>query len=706
LKYIEAPVAARRASPDLTDPMLYLNRDLSLIAFQWRVFEEAQDPGNPLLERVKFLSILGTNVDEFLMVRAPELDEAGHGEHSRLSGGHRQDILEKLRTLMREARRYFRNVLVPELAAAGIHIVSYDSLSGVQTAQLNRHFREGILPALTPLALDPQRPLPHMTNLSMNLAVLIRDGLGTERFAYLQIPSSLPQLIPLQWDGTPHETGVRAAGFVWLEEVISSNLSELFPGMQVLEAHRFRITRNAQLVMEDWEPSEMLNAIQEGVRQRDFAPIVALLADHGMSDHLLDVLTDNLNLHPKHVFRAEAVLPLGRLMELWRLDRPELHDPPHAAHLPRGLGPAEDQDLFAVISQRDILLHHPFESFQPLIRLLEQAARDPDVLAIKMTLYRVGPNSPVIRALLDARRHGKQVTVVVELKARFDEENNVAGARSLEEAGAHVVYSSTNVKVHAKVCLIVRQEMDRVRSYVHIATGNYNPTTARVYTDLALLTCNDELAADAADLFNFLTAYAAPKTFRKMVVAPINLRQRIKELILREIEHARKTGYGHLIFKMNALVDMETIGLLYQASQAGVRMDLIVRGICCLRPGIPGVSDQVHVRSIVGRFLEHSRVYYFRNGGKPEMYLGSADLMPRNFDRRVEIMFPVEDERLRKRLREEILGSYLSDNVKARELNPDGTYTRVLRKHGQYTLSSQQNLLLISPLVEDTSERQ
>jgi polyphosphate kinase len=671
-------VPEREAVPlPLDSPDLYVNRELSLLEFQRRVIEEARDSRNPLLERVKFLSIVSSNLDEFFMVRVAGLlqqVESGRLETS-VDGRTPSAQLEAIRTdivrLLDEIYSLYRDELLGALAASGIWIADFESLTNRQRAQLESYFLERIYPVLTPLAFDPGRPFPHISNLSLNLAVVVRDSKGSEHFARVKVPDSIPQLVPIPKDsGTP----TASEGFVWLEQVIVANLQFLFPGLEIVAAHVFHVTRDAEVAIKELETDDLLETVEEAVWQRRFRDVVRLLVTATMPEPLLETLTSNLEIDPAGVYRVNGPLDLSRLRHLLPLERPDLKDRSFLPYTPPSLQ-AKDDDIFATIRQEDILLHHPFDSFQPVVEFLRRAASDPDVLAIKMTLYRLGRNSPIVEALLDAIRNGKQVAVLVELKARFDEESNIEWARALEREGVHVVYGLLGLKVHSKVALVVRCEGDIIRRYLHMATGNYNPTTARLYTDLGMLTCNPQIAADATALFNFLTGYSDKNRFNKLLVAPINLRQRLEELIQREIEHQRRGEAGRLILKMNALEDAALIRLLYEASCAGVQIDLLVRGICCLRPGIPGVSENIRVTSIVGRFLEHSRILYFRNGGAEEIYLGSADLMPRNLNRRVEALFPVESPRLLARLRDEILGTYLADEASARRMRSDGSYT-------------------------------
>jgi polyphosphate kinase len=672
--------AAQSASPaGREEKSLYLNRELSLLEFQRRVLEEAQDPRNPLLERVKFLSILASNLDEFFMVRvAGIMQQIENNIHERGRDGRTPaEVLEAIRTevsaISADAYEFFHRTLTPALERSGVHIADYSALTAVQQQQLEGFFLDKVYPVLTPLAFDPGRPFPHISNLSLNLAVVVRDAAGAEHFARVKVPDTLPQLLPVPAGAADGHTARRQV-FIWLEQLIVANLPHLFPGIEIVRAHAFHLTRDAEVAIKELETDDLLETIEEAVWQRRFRDAVRLQVDADMPETMVETLASNLELEEASIYRVKGPLDLGRLRHLLNLDRPELKDKPFLPWTPPGMSAKED-DIFSVIRQEDQLLHHPFDSFQPVIDFLRKAARDPDVLAIKMTLYRLGRNSPVVDALLEAVENGKQVAVLVELKARFDEESNIEWARALESQGVHVVYGLLGLKVHSKVALVVRREGDMIRRYCHLATGNYNAFTARLYTDLGLFTCDESICADATDLFNHLTGYSRQQDFRKLLVAPINLRQRFAALIRREIDLHRDHGGGHLIFKMNALEDAQMIDLLYEASQAGVKVDLIVRGICCLRPGIAGLSENIQVRSIVGRFLEHSRVYYFRHNGADTIYIGSADLMPRNLDRRVEVLTPVERPQLVHRLRDEILSAYLRDETNARLMRPDGTYT-------------------------------
>src|ERR1039457_4348409 len=686
----------------LDDPELFINRELSLLEFQRRVLEEAQDGSNPLLERLMFLSFVGSNVDEFFMVRVAGLKRKSE-KGAMDTGPDGMSAAEQLRAIRASVIRLYRGAhecwskeLVPALEGSGIRILSYANLTDEQRAVADSYFQEAVFPTLTPLAFDPGRPFPHISNLSLNLAVLLRAGEG-EHFARVKIPDTLPQLVPVSVAPKAKsraKTPIKEQNFVWLEQLVTANLGALFPGMEILEAHPFHVTRDADSEIQNLEAGDLLESVEEGVWQRRFADVVRVEINEAMPATVLDILVENLELERDDIYKLSGPLALVRVRHLCLLNRPDLKFPPFAPALPAPLAKeAEEEDIFATIRRGDILFHHPFDSFQPILGLLQKAARDPNVLAIKITLYRIGRNAPVVDALLEAVVNGKQVAVLLELKARFDEESNIGWARKLEEYGVHVVYGLLGLKVHCKAALIVRKEGDVIRRYAHLSTGNYNSITAQLYTDIGMLTCDPAIGADCTDLFNFLTGYSAKTAYRKLLVAPVTLRERIQVMIEREIEHQRSGRGGHLIMKMNALVDRKMIELLYQASQAGVRVDLLVRGICCLRPGIPGVSDHIRVTSIVGRFLEHSRVFYFRNGGREEVYLGSADLMPRNLNRRVEVDFPVQDKSLIRVLRDEILGTYLKDTAKARHMNSDGKYVRDPDFQETGALNSQETLI-------------
>ncbi len=675
------PVVAR--SFDASRP--YLNRELSWIKFNERVLEEAMDEHTPLLERIKFVSIFSSNLDEFFMIRVSGLKQQIAAGVTKLSPDgltpdeQVQEIRRTLLPILERKRKLFIEVLLPALAEQGIHVLSYDQLDQRQRAAATDYFNQQVFPVLTPLAFDPSHPFPHISNLSLNLAVVIRDNGRRELFARLKVPEVLPRLVPLPdklccQNASPIPPERRHC-FVWLEQIIKAHLPVLFPGVEVAEAYPFRIIRDADIEIEEDEADDLLRTIEQGVRQRRFGKAVRLGVDNAMPDRICNLLLEKLELLPEDIYTVRGPLGLTDLMALMKLDRPDLKDAPMMPGVPAAL--RNNGDIFAAICQQDIMLHHPFDSFTPVTEFIQAAAKDPNVLAIKQTLYRVGSNSPIVKALMQARELGKQVSVLVELKARFDEENNIIWAKELERVGVHVVYGVMGLKTHSKVALVVRHESDGIRLYVHLGTGNYNDSTARIYTDLGLLTCRPDIGADAVELFNSLTGYSRQVDYRKLLVAPVTLRKRFLDMIERERTIHQEQQNGHIIFKMNSLVDPTIIHALYDASQAGVQVDLVPRGICCLQPGIPGVSDNIRVRSIIGSFLEHNRIFYFHNGGNEEIYLGSADMMQRNLDRRVETIFPVEEPVLKQFIRQRLLETYLKDNLHSRVLQADGNYVRL-----------------------------
>jgi len=591
-------------------------------------------------------------------------------------------IRHEVTSILTEIYRLWREELMPDLKDAGIYILRNDELNAQQKTAADDYFRRVVYPVLTPLAVDQSRPFPHISNLSLNVAAVVSNGDGQERFARIKVPDSLPQLVSI-----PSEASEQA--FVWLEQIIIANLRMLFPEMDILKADMFHVTRDAELAIQELEADDLLESVQEAVWRRRFRDAVRLQVNLGMPQKLIELLTSNLELDQNDVYRVDGPVDISRVRALLAIERPRLKDKPFIPSTPKSFATATGSEIFATIRESDILVHHPYESFQPVVDFLRAAADDPDVLAIKMTLYRVGRNSPIVETLLEASQNGTQVAVLVELKARFDEESNIEWAQKLEHEGVHVVYGLPGVKVHAKMAMVVRREGDAIRRYIHLGTGNYNPVTARIYTDLGLFTANEEIGEDVSDLFNYLTGYSAKKAYRKLLVAPFSIRSGLERLVRGEIERHKRHGDGHLIFKMNALEDAGMIRLLYEASQAGVEIDLIVRGVCSLRPGIPSVSDTIRVRSILGRFLEHSRIYYFHNGGDELIYAGSADLMPRNLNRRVEILFPIEDKRLVRRLRDRILEKHLEDEAGARIMQPDGSYTHPPKNTSKKLLASQ-----------------
>jgi polyphosphate kinase len=696
------PAERGRAGPESgAEARLLINRELGLLQFQRRVFEEALDPSNPLLERVRFLSIVASNLDEFFMIRVAGLRQqiaAGIGDAAdglsppeQLAAVRRESL-----ALTRSLTECLNQVLLPQLKAAGIEVLEYHRLGERQQEQARKYFDEMVYPVLTPLAVDPGRPFPFISNLSLNLGVLVDGGDGVERFARIKVPDTLPRLVRLgpgagaKRDGTAQHRHI----FVWLDQLIAANAGRLFPGMTIRDVHPFRVTRDGEMLLQEMEAEDLLESIERGVRQRRFGSVVRLEVTSDIPSRMRAILVEHLALSAGDVFTLEAPLGLADLAGLAGIERPDLRFPPFTPNVPARLAQQDgDEELFAAIRRHDILLHHPFDSFAPVVEFLRAAARDPHVLAIKQTLYRVGRNSPVVEALLEAVQNRKQVAVLVELKARFDEQSNIEWARALEAEGVHVIYGLLGYKTHSKVALVVRREGDRLVRYVHLSTGNYNVVTSGAYTDLGYFTCDPEIGQDATCLFNYLTGYSRERQYRKLLVAPINLRERLLGLIQREVEHVAAGRDGHLIFKMNALVDRDMIAALVRAARAGVRVDLLVRGVCCLRPGVPGLSEGVTVTSIVGRFLEHSRVFWFQNGGAEDVYLGSADLMPRNLDRRVEVLFPVGDPDLARHLRHEVLDAYLRDNLRARRMQADGTYRRLSPSGDEEPVDSQALLL-------------
>ena len=677
---------------ELDQPHLYLNRELSWIEFNRRVLEEAKNSRHPLLERVNFIAIFETNLDEFIMIRLAGLKDqidahsAMRSPDGRTAAQQLAAVRQCLAPLVQEVRQYWRNELLPLLAEQHIHVLDYEQLDEKQRSAMRTYFEQEIFPVLTPLAVDQGHPFPLISNLSLNLAVVLTDSSYRELFARLKVPPSIPRLLPVP----VVSQAPQVVAFVWTEQVIAANLDMLFPGFEVWESYVFRILRDADIELQVDEASDLLESIEQELQDRRFGTVVDLAVNPSMPPRIRSLLLNNLELTSGDLTVVDGPLGMGNVVELYDLERPELKDQPFT---PRALL-RKDSDIFEAIQQRDILLHHPYDSFASVVNFIQAAARDPDVLVIKQTLYRVGTNAPVVNALLEAVENGKQVAVLVELKARFDEENNIGWARELEKAGVHVVfghliYGLVGLKTHAKITLVVRREPNGLRRYVHLGTGNYNATTARIYEDLGLLTCKYDIGMDITALFNSLTGYSRQNAYHQLLVAPISLRDGIIERIDREICSHEEHGNGSLIFKMNALTDPEIINHLYRASQAGVQIDLIVRGICSLCPGVPAVSEHIRVRSIIGRFLEHSRIYYFGNNGHEEMFLGSADMMQRNLNTRVEALFSVESQELRTTILENMLRPILTDTVNAHILQPNGTYTCVRPADDQRPFDSQ-----------------
>ena len=646
-----------------------INRDMSLIEFERRVLEEARDQRNPLLERVKFLGILGRNLDEFVMVRG----------RTWMASPAAKQLTRKTHALLRNGYRILRRDLLPALADAGIHVVDYLALNPDQRADADQHFVDNVLPLMTPLYCDAGA-VNEAPGLGLNFAVALGDG----PLAIVRIPDQLSSLVPVS------TRDVRGSTFVWLHEVVAANLRRVFPHSHIQSAHRFRIMRDADIVLDATSAEELPTRTIAAVRQRETNPILMMVIERAASASFVNEVARALSVQPEAVVRTREVLDLKRLWDFLQLQRTDLRYPQLVPHMSARVGPC----MFTAIRGSDILLHHPFESFGPVIDLLRQVAADPAVEGISTTLYRTDRgNSPFVEALIDAARRGKRVRVVIELKARFDERWNAEWARALKAAGAQIIHAPAGLKVHAKMLVIERREGNRVRRYAHVSTGNYSAFTAMVYTDLALMTCDESITADVAELFEFIAGGTQAPAMRTLMAAPFALRAGLRALVEREIAWAQRGEAAHIILKMNALIDAAAIDLLQRASHAGVQVDLIVRGISALRPGVPGVTDHIRVRSIVGRFLEHSRVWYFRNGGAEEAFIGSADLMPRNFDRRVEIVVPLKDRALAHRVRYEILDAYLSDTLSARELLANGRYRRLMPRAGEPGISSQSLLL-------------
>ena len=686
-------------SADLENPSLFLNRELSWLQFNLRVLEEAEDVRRPLLERVKFLAIFATNLDEFFMIRVSGLRRqvaGGAGETPPDAMTPSEQMLAICREVtihLERQRTCWQQDLLPKLREAGIYALSYGDLEQAERDGLRQYFLREIFPTLTPLAIDPTHPFPHISNLSFNLAVVVKDPERGDCFARVKLPDSFRRLVPVsaQEGSTPQEKDLGGIGkvqrFAWLEEVVADNLDLLFPGLEIVASYPFRVTRDADVTIEADEAPDLITAVEEQLDLRDFNSVVRLELDTTTPDYIVDLLIRNLQIPSYLVYTEPDPIGMAGLMELTALERPDLKDAPFQPVIPALL--SKPGGVLEAIRQDDLLLYHPYDSFTPVVEFVREAAQDPNVLAIKQALYRVNPKSPIIDALMEARVNGKQVAVLVELKARFDEENNIEWARKLEDEGVHVVYGVRGLKTHAKVCLVVRREPEGIRRYVHLGTGNYNVLSSRIYTDLSYFTCDPAIGSDVSDLFNALTGYSRKDGYAKLLVAPAALRRELLDRIDREIHCHRKTGDGHLAFKINALVDKALIQALYRAAQAGVKIELQVRGICCLRPDVPGVSERITVTSVVGRFLEHARIYYFHNGGQDEVFLGSADLMPRNLDRRVEILFPVLHSRWREVIVHDILAVGLRDNVQARRLRSDGTYERLTPLDGEPSINSQ-----------------
>ncbi len=673
---------------------LLINRELSWVEFNRRVLEEALDPRHPLLERLKFLAIFSSNLDEFFMIRVSGLQETVEGGFDEPSpdgltaADQLKAIRAKLRPLLELQMRCLKEQIFPALAENDLIIRRYGDLSKRERKYANNYFLHNVFPILTPQAVDPGHPFPYVSNLSLNLGLMVSPSQAkrvnpsgapkTARFARIKLPPMVPRLVPVDDKGNT---------FTFLGSLVAANIEMLFPKMKTSKCHLFRVTRDADFEIKDDEASDLLRTMQQHVRRMRFGDAVRLEVAATMPKEMVTSLTESLGLTADDVYVIDGPFNIPDLMQLYDLDRPELKDQPLKLTTPPTLG--QGPEIFASLKQQDVLMHHPYTAYATVTNFINAAAEDPNVVAIKICLYRTGRNSPIVKALIDAAESGKQVAALVELKARFDEESNIEWARRLEQAGVHVVYGMVGLKTHCKLTLVVRREGTELRRYVHLGTGNYNPTTSRIYTDLAVFTADEEIANDATNLFNSLTGFSEYEDYDCLLVAPLNLRKQTLKLIQRETAHAKAGRPARIIAKINSLTDLALIRALYNASEAGVSIDLIVRGICMLRPGIPDVSDNIRVRSIVGRFLEHSRLFYFGNNGKEDMFIGSADWMYRNLSRRVEVLVPIKDSRLRQFLRDTVLNAYLKDNVNARELRADGNYVRVKQVDGEKRFDAQ-----------------
>jgi polyphosphate kinase len=713
MTFSKSPITDR-SDINLADPEYYLSRELTWLEFNSRVLHEAMDERTPLLERLKFMGIFSSNLDEFFMVRMAAIAQQIEAKVSQLTPDGRTPTEQlavasaRVQQLVTQQHQHFETVLRPAMIQQGIYLLDYFDLNQEQCNYLQSYFEEQIFPVLTPLAVDPGHPFPYISNLSLNLAVAIKHpDTGEELFARVKVPKVLPRFISLPTelqvvDRTNPLQANRDRAQIWtgipLEQLIAHNLESLFPGMNIQDCFTFRVTRNADISVAEDEADDLLQAIEHGLRKRrKGGSTVRIEVDSVMPPQIRRMLQEELEVTEQDIYEVNGMLGLGDLMSFLALPIPELKDPPWSAIVPPALRRMKMTDdsgqFFNLIAQKDLLFHHPYQSFPDTVeRFITCAANDPKVLAIKMTLYRTTGDSHILKSLIKAAENGKQVSVLIELKARFDEQNNINLARKLEQAGVHVVYGLVGLKTHTKVVLVVRREDEKIRRYVHIGTGNYNAKTSKLYTDVGLFSCRPELGADLTDLFNYLTGYSQQKSYRKLLVSPVNTRESFNRLIDREIEHVRAGKTGRIVVKMNALVDPKTIEHLYRASQSGVSIDLIVRGMCCLRPGVPNVSENIRVISIIGRFLEHSRIYYFQNGGDAKVFIGSADWMTRNLDRRVEVITPIEDSEISSDL-QEILGIMLSDNRQAWDMHSNGSYKQRRPQPGTEAQSTQQILM-------------
>lgn len=679
------------------DHSLLLNRELSLLEFHRRVLDEARDESNPLLERLKFLSIFASNIEEFFMVRVSALKEEIEENVTELSPDgltpeqQLTRIRERLLPMIATENECLTQEILPQLKDNGIEVASYESLPQLERHVLDSYFTDKVFPVLTPLAVDPSHPFPYISPSSLNIGLMVttppdpkrKHSQEETRFVRIKVPSAVPRLIPI---------GGAKTKFVMAEDLIKTHVHSLFPGATPGECHMFSVTRDADLDIREEEADDLLRVMQQGLRQRRFGAPVRLEVSASMPHEMIDYLVESLSLGEEDVYRVEGPLNTQGLSSLYDVDRPDLKDTPFEPSTLESFSERGDS-IFAAIRKRDILLHHPFDSYAAVTDFVEASVQDPDVVAIKICLYRTGPDSPIPPALIEASEKGKQVTALIELKARFDEAHNIEWARRLDRAGVHVVYGLIGLKTHGKLTLVVRREGESLRRYVHIASGNYNPTTSCTYTDVGLLTANEEIGADASKFFNYLTGCSPQTEYKKLLVAPLNLRERMIALIDREIEHQRSGRPARIIAKINRLADNEIIRKLYEASQAGLPIELIVRGVCMLRPGVPGLSETITVRNIVGRFLEHSRIFYFANGGNEEVFIGSADWMYRNLSNRVEVLTPIDDPALVNHLKNVVLHAYLRDNAKSRQLSPGGTYESFEAKPGEEKFDVQKYFL-------------
>ena len=672
---------------DFTKPEYYQNRELSWLKFEHRILNEARDKSIPLLERLKFASIVSSNLDEFFMVRVASLKDMVHAKYKKrdMSGmtatEQLEAISEKTKELVELQYSTYNRSLVPLMQTNHIRIIdSFETLTKEQAAFVDRYFLESVYPVLTPMAVDASRPFPLIRNKTLNIAALLKKKEGEEEFATVQVPSVLPRLVEIPGIDAEEKC------FILLEQIIEKNIDKLFLNYKVLCAYPYRVMRNADLTIDEEEAEDLLKEIEKQLKKRQWGEVIRLEVEHNIDKKLLNILKAELKVANQDIFKINGPIDLTFLMKMYGIPdcdhlRNKVYKPQRVPEIEPGA------DIFETIKKGDILLRHPYQTFDPVVAFIRQAASDPDVLAIKQTLYRVSGNSPIIASLAQAAENGKQVSVLVELKARFDEENNIVWAKKLEQAGCHVIYGLVGLKTHSKIALVVRKEEDGIRRYVHLGTGNYNDSTAKLYTDCGIFTCHEAIGEDATAVFNMLSGYSEPPSWNKLTLAPIWLRSKFEKLIAREIKHAKAGRPAHIIAKMNSLCDEGIIKALYEASAAGVKIQLIVRGICSLKTGIPDVSENIEVRSIVGNFLEHSRIFYFLNDGNEEIFMASADWMPRNLDRRVEILFPVLDEKLQKRVKH-ILDIELSDTLKAHILKADGNYEKI-DKRGKVLLCSQ-----------------